>query len=106
MPRKTAAPNKTKLKEKEPTNAPFAERFPARDFEAAEALAENVRRLRVQRELSQGKLGEAVGSDQAAISLIESARSNPTLKMIESIARKLDTTAAELLRKRRPRGNG
>jgi ribosome-binding protein aMBF1 (putative translation factor) len=103
MPRKTAATIKTKKKDK-PTNAPFARRFPARDFAAAEALAANVRRLRTQHELSQGELGAAVGSDQAAISLIEGARSNPTLRMIESIAKELDTTAAELLRERRPRG--
>ena len=102
-PRKTAASGK-KAKHEKPSNAPFARRFPPRDSEAAGALAENVRHLRIRKELSQGELGRAVGSDQAAISLIEVARSNPTLLMIEAIARVLDTTAADLLRKRRPRG--
>jgi DNA-binding XRE family transcriptional regulator len=105
-PRKTAAPGKAKKKGKQ-ANAPFARRFPARNSAAFEALAVNVRRLRTQLELSQGELGAAVGSDQAAISLIEVARSNPTLRMIESLAKVLDTTAADLLfeHPRRSRGN-
>jgi ribosome-binding protein aMBF1 (putative translation factor) len=80
--------------------------FPPATSRQPKRSHDNVRRLRTQHDLSQGELAAAMGSDQAAISLIEGARSNPTLRMIESIARELDTTAADLLRKRRPRGNG
>jgi DNA-binding XRE family transcriptional regulator len=99
-PRKATAPGK----KKEPTNKPFGARFPARATPAAKALATNVRRLREQLELTQGALAKAVKVDQAAISLIELCRSNPTLHLIQAIAKALRTTSAALLSKpaRRP----
>ena len=42
-------------------------------------------------------LGEGAEDRQAAISLIETARANPTLLMIEQIAAALRVTAGELL---------
>jgi DNA-binding XRE family transcriptional regulator len=93
--RKTTAPRK----KKKPTNKPFGRRFPPRASPAAKALATNVRRLREQLELTQGELAKATETDQAAISLIEIARSNPTLRLIETIAQALHTTAAALLSK-------
>jgi DNA-binding XRE family transcriptional regulator len=45
--------------------------------------------------LSQADLAEAIGTDQAAVGLIETRRSNPTLRTIENIARVLRTTVPE-----------
>jgi transcriptional regulator with XRE-family HTH domain len=63
-----------------------------------EALAANVRRIRLERQLSQDGLAALIdGVDQRAISLIENSRSNPTLVMIEAIAEALETTVVDLL---------
>jgi DNA-binding XRE family transcriptional regulator len=92
-PRKTTVPGK----KNKPSNKPFEERFPSRTTPAAESLASNVRAMRERLELTQVELARAVGTDQAAISLIETARSNPTLQMIEAIAEALQTSAPALL---------
>jgi transcriptional regulator with XRE-family HTH domain len=62
-----------------------------------EALAANVRRIRLDRELSQDKLASLVQVDQTAISLIENSRSNPTVAMLEAIAEALEVTVIELI---------
>jgi transcriptional regulator with XRE-family HTH domain len=83
------------LKRKQST---FEERFPARASPAVTTLAANVRRVRLERQLSQDGLASLIGGvDQRAISLIENSRSNPTLAMIEAIAAALETTVIDLL---------
>jgi DNA-binding XRE family transcriptional regulator len=95
-----SAPRKRKKK----TNKPFAKRFRERTWPAAKVLAENVRRARAGLDLTQGELaGRIAKADQATIGLIEKARSNPTLRMIEAIAVALDTTPSDLLRPRKIR---
>ncbi len=89
---KTAAPKKRKT-----TNKPFARRFPERASASAKKLAANVRRLRKERGLTQREVGRLLGVDQAAVSLIELKRSNPTLRMLDAIADLLGVTSAELL---------
>jgi ribosome-binding protein aMBF1 (putative translation factor) len=89
-PRKTA-------KAKKVTNKPFGARFPERQSVAARNLATNVKRLREMHCLSQQDLAKVLKTEQAAISLIETARANPTLLMIEQIAAALRVTAGELL---------
>jgi ribosome-binding protein aMBF1 (putative translation factor) len=91
--RKTTAPRK----KKKPTNKPFARRFPPRVSPAAKSLATNVRRLREKLELSQAELAKVAETGQAMIGLIELGRSNPTLSMIEAVAKALKTTSAALL---------
>lgn len=62
-------------------------------------LAQNVRRLRLARGLSQEELAEAAeGLRQAAISEIETARGNPTFETLKSIAAALDVTISELFK--------
>jgi transcriptional regulator with XRE-family HTH domain len=61
------------------------------------ALAANVRRIRLERDLSQDKLASLVQVDQTAISLIENSRSNPTVTMLEAIAEALEVTVIELI---------
>jgi transcriptional regulator with XRE-family HTH domain len=85
----------------------FGERFPARDSAVSKALAANVRRLRKERGWTQDDLAAETKVEQAAISLIENGRANPTLLMLEAIARALDVAFVELFtvpaRQRRPK---
>jgi transcriptional regulator with XRE-family HTH domain len=87
----------------------FGKRFPARNSVAAKALASNVRRLRKARGWTQDHLAAETEIEQAAISLIENGRANPTLLMIESVARALGVGLGELFearpRSRRPGGS-
>jgi transcriptional regulator with XRE-family HTH domain len=86
----------------------FGERFPARNSAVSKALAANVRRLRKERGWSQTDLAAETRVEQAAISLIENGRANPTLLMLESIAKALGVAFMELFaaapRQRRPKG--
>jgi transcriptional regulator with XRE-family HTH domain len=75
----------------------FEERFPTRASPTLSALAANVRRIRLERDLSQDKLASLVQVDQTAISLIENSRSNPTVTMLEAIAEALEVTVIELI---------
>jgi transcriptional regulator with XRE-family HTH domain len=75
----------------------FESRFPARKSRAIKALASNVRALRKEREWSQAKLAGEAGVEQNAISLIENGRSNPTIIVVEQIARTLCVPLSELL---------
>lgn len=75
---------------------PFGERFPTRDSSAVKALAANVKKLRKVREWSQYDLAAEAGIEQNAVSLIENERANPTLLVLEEIARALGVRLAEL----------
>ena len=83
----------------------FGERFPARNSAVSKALAANVRRLRKERGWTQDDLAAETKVEQAAISLIENGRANPTLLMLESIARALGVAFIDLFaaRTRRPK---
>lgn len=75
----------------------FGKRFPIRDSAATKALASNVRRLRMAKGWSQDQLAASVGIEQNAISLVENARSNPTLTVAEEIALALGVQLHDLL---------
>jgi transcriptional regulator with XRE-family HTH domain len=62
-----------------------------------QALAFNVRRLRKALEWSQDQLAAEAQIDQNAVSLIENGRANPTLMVVEEIARALGVRLPELL---------
>jgi len=74
----------------------FEKRFPTRDSGAAKALAENVRRLRKEKRWTQDVLAAEVDVEQGAISLIENGRANPTLLVLEALAKTLDVRIEEL----------
>ena len=76
---------------------PFGTRFPTRHSAAVKALANNVKKLRKAREWSQDELAAEIGIKQNAVSLIENERANPTLLVIEEIARALGVRLPELL---------
>jgi ribosome-binding protein aMBF1 (putative translation factor) len=94
-----------KAGKKAPTNKEFGERFPTRDSAAIQALAQNVRRLRKAREWSQDELAGEVGIEQNAVSLIENGRANPTVLVVEEIARVLEVGLSELLETSARRGS-
>ena len=65
-------------------------------MEAREVLGWNLRRLRVERGLSQRRLAVAAEIDHAYLGRVERAKVNVTLNFIEATARALDVPVAEL----------
>lgn len=64
----------------------------------AQIFGSNVRRVRQERELTQEALADEVGLAVTYIGQIERGLRNPTLGVVERIARALDVEALELLR--------
>ncbi|NLT68666.1 MAG: ImmA/IrrE family metallo-endopeptidase [Acidobacteria bacterium] len=63
-----------------------------------EVLAQNVRRLRTAKHLSQGALAQEAGLSLPAIKCLELAKSEPRMKTLQAIARALDVKLHELFR--------
>ena len=61
-------------------------------------LGRNIKRIREQKEMSQGDICRALGFDRAQISNIEAGKGNPTLSTIEKIAQALGVASDELLK--------
>lgn len=61
-------------------------------------LHKNIKRVREQKEMSQGDICRAFGFDRAQMSNIEAGKGNPTLATIEKIAQALGVTSDELLK--------
>lgn len=67
-------------------------------LKASEILAQNIKALRLKKDLKSFELAEMAGVTPNVITAIESGEANPTLKKIESFAEALDTTVSELLK--------
>ena len=61
-------------------------------------LGKNIKRIREQKNMTQGDICRAVGLDRAQMSNIEAGKGNPTLATIEKIAQALGVTSDELLK--------
>lgn len=61
-----------------------------------DALARNLRRLRVARRWSLADLASATGAGKATLSAIENGRANPTVDTLSSLARALEVDLAAL----------
>ena len=61
-------------------------------------VGENVRRLRLERGLTQEELAQRVGVYQSAIGQVERGETNPLVSTLIQIARALDVEPADLLR--------
>ena len=61
-------------------------------------LGENLRKLRLKKNMSQVDLANALNVDRAYISNIENGRMNPTLSTLEKIANALGISSSELLK--------
>lgn len=61
-------------------------------------FAENLKRLRAERDISQEKLALKAGVERAYIGLIERQKSSPTIDMLERIAKVLKVSPDDLIR--------
>ena len=61
-------------------------------------LGQNLRKLRLKKNMSQVDLANALGVDRAYISNIENDRMNPTLSTLEKISNALGISSSDLLK--------
>jgi len=61
-------------------------------------LAQNMKRLREEKQMTQGDICRALKCDRAFISNLEAGKGNPTLATIERIASAFGVTSDELLK--------
>jgi transcriptional regulator with XRE-family HTH domain len=66
-----------------------------------ETVAKNIRRLRVERGLSQEELASLVNINRNYVGMIERQENSPTIAMIERIAKALDVEPTKLLEEKR-----
>ena len=66
--------------------------------QAPKRLAKNIKRIREEKQMSQGDICRALNCDRAFISNLESGKGNPTLATIERFAKALGVTSDELLK--------
>jgi len=65
-------------------------------MDAQRIVARNVRRLRVRQGTSQEALATDAGIGRAYVSALERGQKNPTLRLLERVAKALDAPLAEL----------
>jgi len=63
---------------------------------AVKRFAANMKRIREDKNMSQGDIFRATKIERAYISNLEAGRQNPTLETIEKIAKALDVEVSEL----------
>jgi len=61
-------------------------------------LGQNLKKIRIQKKMSQGDIARTLGVDRGYISNIENGKKNPTLATIDKLAKALGVTADELLK--------
>jgi len=66
--------------------------------EEVQKLAENLKRIRVGKGISQGDIVKVTGIDKAMISNIENGKTNPTLATIAKIAKAIGVSVGELMK--------
>ena len=66
--------------------------------ESAKKLGKNMKRIRLEKGMTQGDICRKLGLDRAYISNLESGKKNPTLATIEKIAKALGINIDELMR--------
>ena len=64
---------------------------------SAKKLGDNIRRIRLAKDMTQGDLCRKLGLDRAYMSNVESGKKNPTLSTIEKIAKALAVKSKDLL---------
>ena len=65
---------------------------------ASEKLGLNIKKIRTDKNMSQGDIARALGVDRGYISNIENGKRNPTLATITKLAEALKVSADELLK--------
>ena len=64
----------------------------------AKKLGENLKKLRIKKDISQTELARILGVDRSFVSNIENGKNNPTLSTITSLAKALGVSTNELLK--------
>jgi len=65
---------------------------------ASQKLGQNLKQIRVQKQMSQGDIARALGVDKGYISNIENGKKNPTLLTLTRLAEALDVGVDDLIR--------
>lgn len=61
-------------------------------------LGKNLKRIRTEKDISQGDIARELGVDRGFVSNIENGKTNPTLATIAKIAKAVGVTTNELLK--------
>ncbi len=61
-------------------------------------LGENLKRIRTEKNISQGDIAKELGVDRGFISTIENGKTNPTLATIAKLAKAIGVSSDELLK--------
>lgn len=64
----------------------------------AKKLGENLKKLRIKKDISQIELARILGVDRSFVSNIENGKNNPTLSTITNLAKALGVSTNELLK--------
>lgn len=64
----------------------------------AKKLGENLKKLRIRKDISQIELARMLSVDRSFVSNIENGKNNPTLSTITSLAKALGVSTNELLK--------
>lgn len=64
----------------------------------AKKLGENLKRIRIEKNISQTEIAKALDVDRSFVSNIENGKTNPTLSTITNLAKVLGVSASELLK--------
>lgn len=64
---------------------------------SAQKFGENMKRIRLEKDISQGDICRILGLDRAYISTIENGKQNLTLSTMEKVARVLGVSVDQLL---------
>jgi XRE family transcriptional regulator of biofilm formation len=66
--------------------------------EDSKKLGENLKKIRICKEITQIEIAKKLGVNRSFVSNIENGKNNPTLSTITSLARALGVSADELLK--------
>lgn len=64
----------------------------------AQKLGENLKKIRMQKNITQSSIAKTLGVDRSFVSNIENGKTNPTLSTIANLAKVLDVKTADLLK--------
>ena len=64
----------------------------------AKKLGENLKKMRIKKDISQIELARLLGVDRSFVSNIENGKNNPTLSTITNLAQTLGVSTNELLK--------
>jgi len=66
--------------------------------EDSKKLGENLKKIRIQKNITQIEIARILGVDRSFVSNIENGKNNPTLSTITSLAKALDVSTNELFK--------